>query len=309
MRGWTTKDIPDLSGRTAVVTGANTGLGFQTALALSGAGAQVILTARSVSKGNMAAARIRAAHPEAPLTFALLDLASLASISDFAEHLAQEHDRIDLLINNAGIASPPKRLTTSDGFEIQFGVNFLGHFALTGRLLPLLLNADAPRVVSLSSVMHKYGRINLDDLMSEHRYSPVRSYGQSKLATLIFAHELQRYSDRNSWKLLSVAAHPGVARTELTKARPGQPVMWFNRFGDVIAPLFTGTAASGALPTLYAATAPDVIPGGYYGPTGWGEIKGPPGPAKATRSSQDQETAANLWARAEGYTGVTFSGR
>ncbi len=306
MRGWTTKDMPDLTGRTAIVTGANTGLGYQTALALAGAGVQVVLAARSASKGNEAMARIRAACPAVPLTFSLLDLASLASVKDFAERMAQGHDSIDLLINNAGIASPSRRLTTSDGFEMQFGVNFLGHFALTARLLPLLLKANAPRVVSLSSIMHKYGRINLDDLMSEHPYSPVRSYNQSKLATLIFARELQHRSDRNRWGLLSVAAHPGVARTELTKARPGQPVLRFNRVFDMIAPLFTGTAASGSLPSLYAATAPDVMPGGYYGPTGWGEIKGPPGPAKAAASSQDGDLARALWARAESYTGIAF---
>jgi NAD(P)-dependent dehydrogenase (short-subunit alcohol dehydrogenase family) len=220
--------------------------------------------------------------------------------------MADQTDRIDLLINNAGVAAPKHRLTTSDGFELQFGTNFLGHFALTNQLRPLLTRAGSARVVSLSSIVHKWGGMNFDDLMSEQRYSPVRSYRQSKLATLIFARELQRRSDKYKWNLVSVAAHPGVARTELTKSRPGQLVPWFNRVGDLLAPLFTGTAASGALPTLYAATDPAVVPGGYYGPTGWGEIKGPVGPAKGSASSLDPEIAAELWLSAEHYTNEAF---
>ncbi len=309
MHDWTIANIPDQTGRVAVVTGANTGLGYQTALALANAGADVILTARDATKGSEAVDRIRALRPTARVDFSLLDLASLASIADFADRIADDHDRIDVLINNAGVASPRHRLTTSDGFELQFGVNFLGHFALTGRLLPLLMRADAPRVVSLSSVMHKYGRIDLNDLMSEHRYSPVRSYSQSKLATLIFARELQRRSNTYHWNLHSIAVHPGVARTDISKSRPGQPAVRFNLIFNLFAPLFTGTAESGALPALYGATDPAVTPGGYYGPTGWGEIKGPPGSAKSTAAADDVRLGEELWGRAEQLTGICFPTR
>lgn len=302
MKGWTTRDIPDQSGKTAVVTGANTGIGYQTALALADAGVDVVVAARNADKGRDAVARIRTTFPAAKVRFEALDLASLASCADFAARMRSAGRPLDLLINNAGIASPPRRATTEDGFELQFGVNFLGHFALTAQIMPLLREAKAPRVVTLSSIMHKMGRINFDDLMSERAYSPVASYNQSKLATLLFARELQRRADANDWKLLSLASHPGVSRTELTKARPGQPVLWFNRIGDLLAPLFTGTAANGALPSLYAATSPDVEKGGYYGPTGWNEIKGPPGAARSTAASQDLSIAKRLWECAEHYT-------
>lgn len=305
-RGWSLRDMPDLSGRVAIVTGANAGVGYETALALAAAGAEVIVAARNAERGQAAVHRIQAKHPRACVTFEPLDLASLTSVADFAGRMAERHPCVDLLINNAGLASPPKRLTTRDGFELQFGTNFLGHFVLDAHLLPLLRQAAAPRVVTVSSLMHKCGTIDFSDLQSEHRYSPVRSYSQSKLANLIFARELQRRSDASGWGLLSAAVHPGVARTELTQSRPGQPVLRMNALGDLIAPLFAGTALSGALPTLYTATASTIAPSGYYGPTGWGEIKGPPGPARSTPASQNPEIAARLWGEAERLTGTKF---
>ncbi|MBS1081255.1 SDR family oxidoreductase [Gluconobacter kondonii] len=306
MKGWTTRDIPDQFRKVSVVTGANTGIGYQTALALAGAGADVIVAARNTEKGRDAVARILSSHPSAQVSFEKLDLASLRSVSDFAARMEAVGRPLDLLINNAGLASPPRRAETQDGFELQFGVNFLGHFALTAQLLPMLLKAAAPRVVTLSSIMHKVGKINFDDLMSERSYSPVASYNQSKLATLLFARKLQRRADAEGWNLISLASHPGVSRTELSKARPAQPVLWFNWIGDLIAPLFTGTASNGALPTLYAATSPDIEKGGYYGPTGWNEIKGPPGQARSTPASQDPTTANLLWEHAQHYTGLNF---
>jgi len=303
-RNWTVRDIPDQAGKVAIVTGGNTGLGFQTARHLAAAGAQVILAVRDERKGEDAVSRILAAYPAAKMAVRQLDLASLESVTAFATRLLAEHERLDLLINNAGVASPRERLTTRDGFELQFGVNFLGHYALTVHVLPMLRHTPASRVINLSSIMHRYGRIDFDDLMSERNYSPVRSYNQSRLATLIFARELARRSKRNGWQVLSVAAHPGVARTELTKSRPGQSALRFNVVVDALSPLFAGTAESGAMPTLLAATSPSVLSGEYYGPTGWGEIKGPPGPATSTADATDPEIAERLWSCAEKYTGL-----
>ncbi len=296
---WTTKDMPAQTGKLAVITGASGGLGFETALALVAKGAAVIVAARNAEKGSAAVAKLgdRA-------RFEPLDLADLASVASFAHRLTQKGQAIDILVNNAGLAAPPKRAVTRDGFEIQFGTNFLAHFALTARLLPLLRDAASPRVVSVSSIFHK-GDINFDDVMSERRYSPVKSYSQSKLANLIFARELQRRSDARGWGLLSVAAHPGVAATELTKSRPGQPVLWFNRIGDLINPLIGQSAAQGALPILYAAAAAEAEPGGYYGPTGAGERKGPVGAAKSSAVSRDPVIAAQLWQVAERLTGLS----
>jgi NAD(P)-dependent dehydrogenase (short-subunit alcohol dehydrogenase family) len=301
---WTRENIPDQTGRVAIVTGGNTGLGYATALALVGAGAEVVIAARNSAKAAEAIKRIRTIYPNGHVSFAHLDLASMASVREFAALMCSRFPAIDLLINNAGIASPRERLTSVDGFELQMATNYLGHFLLTAGLLDRLRQAAAPRVVNLSSIMHKYGRIDFDDLMSERRYSPVQSYSQSKLATLIFTQTLQRHSDAEGWGLLSVASHPGIARTELTKSRPGQQALRLNALMDLLSPLFAGTASGGALPTLFAATAPDVEPAGYYGPSGWGEIKGPPGTAMRTPASRDPEVGARLWAVAEHLTGT-----
>lgn len=298
---WAVGDVPPQAGRFAVVTGASGGLGLETARALAANGADVVVAARDAAKGAAAVSQIGTSA-----RFEALNLADLGSVRAFAARLVQLGRPVDLLINNAGLAAPPKHLTTADGFELQFGTNFLGHFALTARLLPLLRWAAAPRVVTVSSLVEKSATLDFDDLMSERRYSPTRSYGQSKLATLIFARELQRRSDANGWGLRSVAAHPGIAMTGLTKSRPGQPVLRMNVLVDLISPLIGHDAASGALPILYAATAADAAPGGYYGPTGFREMKGSTGPARSSAASRDPAIAARLWRAAERATALDF---
>ena len=306
MASFTLDDIPDLSGKLAVVTGATGGLGLETALGLAGAGAEVALVGRNPAKGREAAALIRARHPGATVWFEQVDLASLASIEDFADEMLAEGRPIDILVNNAGVMAVPKRETTADGFELQFGTNYLSHFALTGRLLPLL-KAGRARVVQLASIAHKGGRIRLDDLNAEHGYKPWPVYQQSKLAMLMFAIELQRRSDANGWGLTSVAAHPGYAHTDLFTNGPGDGggalYAWILRLFEK----FAGhSAAAGALPTLMAATLPDVTPGGYYGPQGWQDLKGPPGPARVRPRARDPQVARQLWEASERLTGVSF---
>ena len=296
---WSLSNIPSQDGKLVIVTGSSSGLGLETAKVLAAKGAEVIVATRDPAKGTHAVSRIgRLASFEA------LDLANLGSVKAFAARLIEKGRPIDLLINNAGLAAPPKRQTTYDGFELQFGTNFLGHFALTARLVPLLLQGASPRVVTVSSLVDKRGRIDFEDLMSERRYSPTRSYSQSKLADLIFSRELQRRADAKGWGLLSLAAHPGMAKTELTKARPGQAVLRINTVVDALLPLIGQTAEQGALPILYAATAPDLPPGSYYGPSGFLELKGPPAPASSSASSRDPELAARLWLEAERLTAV-----
>ena len=217
---WSTKDMPSQQGRVAIITGATGGLGLETAKALAGAGAAVVLTGRNAAKGEAALQHIRAAYPNATIRYEDLDLASLASVAAFADRFASAHASVDVLVNNAGVMMPPARHLTADGFELQFGTNYLGHFALTAHLLPLLRAGNRPRVVSLSSIAHKLqAAIHFDDLQWQRRYSPWAAYAQSKLAMLVFAIELQRRSDAAGWGLLSVAAHPGYARTGLLKCR------------------------------------------------------------------------------------------
>nr|WP_295236254.1 SDR family oxidoreductase [uncultured Brevundimonas sp.] len=302
---WTTNDIPDLSGRLAIVTGATGGLGLETALVLAGKGAEVVLAARNSDKGAEAERLIRSRHPNAAVRFDLLDLASLASVQAFAErHLATGRP-IDILIDNAGIMALPTRQTTVDGFEKQFGTNYLSHFALVGRLLPLL-TATKARVVQLSSVAHRSGHIRLDDLNYQTHYSPWPVYQQSKLAMLMFALELQRRSDAHGWGLTSVAAHPGFARTDLiANGHAGKPGL-FARGARLLEAVLSHSAADGALPILMAATLPDPTPGGYYGPTGFQEMKGPPGVAVIKHKARDADVARRLWTESERLTGVTY---
>ena len=307
---WTTNDIPDLSGRLAIVTGATGGLGLQTALVLAGKGAEVVLAARNPDKGTEAERLIRSRHPKAAVRFDLLDLASLASVRAFAEgHLAAGRP-IDILIDNAGVMALPHRNTTVDGFETQFGVNYLAHFALTGRLLPLLsAGASRPagaRVVQLSSIAHRGGRIHLDDLNFTSGYRPFAVYQQSKLAMLMFALELQRRSDAHDWGLTSVAAHPGVARTDLVangQGDGGDPAAWASR---LFIRLFGQSSAAGALPSLMAATLPQARPGGYYGPQGFQELAGPPGAAHIASQARKEAVAQRLWSESEALTGVRY---
>ena len=302
---WTTNDIPDLSGRLAIITGATGGLGLETALVLAGKGAEVVLAARNPDKGAEAERLIRSRHPSAAVRFELLDLASLASVRDFAGRMLAIGRPIDILVNNAGVMALPKRQTTADGFEMQFGTNYLSHFALTGLLLPLLRAAKA-RVVQLSSMAHRGGAIRLDDLNYEQGYRPWPVYQQSKLAMLMFAVELDRRSEANGWGLTSVAAHPGFARTDLIANGPADGNAVFTWGSRMLAAFLSHSAPNGALPTLMAATMPDVTGGQYFGPQGFQEMKGPPGPGKIEPQALDARVAADLWAASERLTGVVW---
>jgi len=305
MSGWTIADIPSQNGRTAVITGATGGLGYETALALAGAGATVVLTGRSDAKGRAARERIAAQFPKASVSYETLDLASLNSVADFAARLAGAHNSLDLLINNAGVMALPARQVTSGGFEMQLGTNYLGHYALTARLLTLLRRANQPRVVNLSSLAHRSGAIHFDDLQSAQSYAPWKAYCQSKLAMLVFALELQRRSDAAGWGLMSNAAHPGFARTDLMANGPGTSgLRW--RLGKSLQFLISHSAAEGALPTLFAATAQAATASGYYGPNGFYEMKGPPSPAKIMPNAKDKAVAARLWDISAALTGVSF---
>jgi NAD(P)-dependent dehydrogenase (short-subunit alcohol dehydrogenase family) len=305
MTGWSSADIPPQQGRTAVITGATGGLGYETASALAGAGATVVLTGRNEAKGQQALAEIRGRFPNAKITYEDIDLAKLASVADFVGRFAARSSSLDLLINNAGVMALPKRQETADGFEMQFGVNYLGHYALTARLLPLLRRGTRPRVVNLSSLAHRSGVINFSDLQSVRSYSPTRAYNQSKLAMLMFAIELQRRSDAAGWGLMSNAAHPGFALTDLMANGPGT-TGWMARVGRILQHFASQSAAEGALPTLFAATSPEATPGGYYGPNGFYELKGVPVAAKIMPQAMNKATAARLWEVSASLTGVSF---
>jgi len=306
MSGWTAAEIPPLRGRVAIVTGATGGLGEKAAQELARAGAETILAGRNAIKGQAAVAAIRDKFPAAQVGFEAVDLADLASVAEFAQRYSSTHQSLDILINNAGVMALPHRQTTVDGFEMQFGTNFLGHFALTARLLPQLRAAAAPRIVNLSSIAHRTGTIDFGDLQGDRFYLPWKAYSQSKLAMLMFALELQRRSDATGWKLISLAAHPGWARTDLFTNGPGTG--GFIGFGAMLAaPIFSQSAEHGALPILFAATSPGVEPGGYYGPNGIGELKGPPGPARIGPQAKNRATAARLWESSERLLGVHFA--
>ncbi|MAM37686.1 MAG: short chain dehydrogenase [Rhodobacteraceae bacterium] len=305
MTRWTASDIPSQRGRTAVVTGTG-GLGFEGALELARAGGDVIVAGRNPRKGADAAAKIRDLAPQVTISFERLDLASLASIAKFADRLSSKRRSIDILVNNAGVMVPPRREETEDGFELQFGTNFLGHFALTAHLLPLLRNGRQPRIVTVSSIAARGGSINFDDLNAERDYKPMPVYSQSKLACLIFAIELARRSERNGWGVSSIAVHPGVSRTDLLLNASGK--FSLQRIVRTLLPFMFQPAAQGALPTLYAATAPDAKPGAYYGPDKMSETRGHPAEAKIPAAALDGAAAAHLWQRAETLTGISFPG-
>ncbi len=300
MTNWTTNDIPDQTGRTAVITGANTGLGYETAAALAAAGAHVVLAVRNTDKGQAAADLISRRSPGASVAVQQLDLTSLESIRAAAEQLRAAHDSIDLLINNAGVMFTP-RSTTKDGFELQFGTNHLGHFAFTGLLLDHIVAAPGSRVVTVSSVGHRFARngIRFDDLQWEKDYSRVGAYGQAKLANLMFTYELQRRLRGTG--TIAAAAHPGGSRTELTRNLP--PLL--GAVTKLAEPLFQ-PAEMGALPQLRAATDPGVIGGQYFGPDGFGEQRGYPVVVASTRVSHDTAAQKRLWTVSEQLTGVTF---
>ena len=306
---WSIADIPDHTGKLALVTGATGGLGFETALELARAGAEVILAARNSAKGAEALRRIQASAPRAKVRFAQVDLASLESVAAFAGRLLAEGRAIDILINNAAVMALPKRQTTQNGFEMQLGTNYLSHFALTGRILPLIQASSSPRVVQVSSGAHRMGKnkIDFDDLQSERNYSPWNAYCQSKLAMLMFALELQRRSDANGWNLRSNAAHPGYARTDLIVNGPGENSLQ-SRLGKAIGRFLSQSAADGALPQLYAATDPEAQPAGYYGPRDRFEMRGPVVNAVIGRAAQDKAAAQRLWEVSEQLTGVIWPG-
>ncbi|GHG02552.1 MULTISPECIES: SDR family NAD(P)-dependent oxidoreductase [Amycolatopsis] len=295
---WTEREVPSQRGRVAVITGANTGLGFDTAKVLAERGATVVLAVRDVEKGKQSAARLGA---DADVTVQELDLASLESVRAAAADLHTTLPKIDLLINNAGVMYPPRQ-TTRDGFELQFGTNHLGHFALTGLLLDLLLPVEGSRVVTVASIAHRIrAGIHFDDLQWEDSYDRVAAYGQAKLANLMFAYELQRRLAPHG-TTASIAAHPGVARTELMRNSPAAMRAVF----PLVAPLFTQSSERGALPILRAATDPTALGGQYYGPAGPGGYRGRPQVVASSPQSYDGAIQRRLWAVSEELTAVKF---
>ena len=299
MRNWSVTDIPDQSGRVAVITGSNTGLGYETAAALAGRGAHVVLAVRNLEKGKQAAEAITAAYPAAVVSLQDLDLASLDSIDSAAKQLRSAHDRIHILVNTAGVMIPPKS-TTKDGFELQFGTNHLGHFAFTGLLLDRLLPVPGSRIVTVSSIGHRIrAAIHFHDLQWQRSYDRIAAYGQSKLANLLFTYELQRrLAGKNT---IAVAAHPGMSKTELARDIP--------KLLAVVRPMLDSVvtdARHGALPTLRAATDPGVLGGQFYGPSGFQGLRGYPKVVLSSGQSYDLGLQRRLWAVSEELTGMTF---
>jgi NAD(P)-dependent dehydrogenase (short-subunit alcohol dehydrogenase family) len=315
-RGWTVADIPSQAGRRVLITGANSGIGYYAALELARKGAHVVLACRNKAKGDAALARIRGEVPAAGAEVVLLDLASLDSVRAVAATELALGIPLDLLINNAGVMAPKKRLETAAGFEVQFGTNVLGHFALTALLLPALERAAAsgsqrPRVVTIASIAHKRGRLNFEDLQSQGRYSPMGAYQQSKLADLMFAFELDRRlraAGPLASGIMSVAAHPGVANTNLFQSGEYVTVERLVRRGIGVAiGAMLNTEAQGAIPTLFAATAPNAESGRYYGPQGFQEMRGGDvGPAEVAPQALDKGAAARLWSECERLTGFSL---
>ena len=293
---WTAEQLPDQTGRVAIVTGANSGIGFETAKVLSEKGATVIMACRNLEKANPKADEISAAHSGSEVEVMELDLSDLDSVRQFANAFRTKYSRLDLLINNAGIMVPPYG-KTAQGFETQFGVNHLGHFALTGSLLDLVVNTPGSRIVTVSSVAHLMGKIDFSDLNWEKGYKAQAAYGQSKLANLLFTYELQRRLAAAGKDTLAVAAHPGWTSTNLQEHAPS--VKFMNRF-------FAQEPSMGALPTLYAATEAKVRGAQYYGPSGFLEMNGPPKRVKSNRRSRDENVAERLWNISEDLTGVRF---
>lgn len=305
---WTRDHVPDLTGRVMLITGANSGIGYEAARLLAGRGAAVTLACRNLQRGHEALSRVRAQAPDASIELLEVDLGDLDSVRAAAERWRGSHERLDALINNAGVMAPPLRRTT-DGFELQFGVNHLGHFALTGRLLDALLAADRPRVVTVSSGAHRMGSIAFDDLNWTHRrYTPFGAYAQSKLANLLFTFELQRRSASAGSDLNALAAHPGYAATELQARGPqmrGSAIT--ERLSRLANRVFAQSADQGALPTVAAATLPNAEGADYWGPNGRFGVRGLPARGPVSASATDMVAAAQLWDRSEQLTGVTFA--
>ena len=301
--GWDAERIPDQTGRIAVVTGANSGLGLVTARELARRGAQVVLACRNLDKGRAAMGGCEQAASGAAPELEELDLASLTSVHAFAERFKEKHDGLDMLVNNAGVMAPPRR-RTADGFELQFGTNHLGHFALTGQLLPVMKGRDDARVVTLSSTAHKFGKIAFDNLNGDRRYFRWRAYGQSKLANLLFALELDRRLRAADSTVKSLAAHPGYAATNLQRAAPPLVDRIVMKVGNAV---IAQSDEMGALPTLFAATQPGLEGGMYIGPDGPGEQRGYPKVVQPNKAARDEQTARRLWEVSEELTGVSVA--
>jgi len=302
---WTVQQIPSQRGKTALVTGANSGIGYQAALELTRHGANVLLACRNAAKGQAALERLKREAPGAAAELVEVDMASLASIRSFATAFAGREIPLDLLINNAGVMALPKREVTVDGFERQFGTNHLGHFALTGLLLPQLLAASAPRVVTVASLAHRNGKIDFENLQSERGYKPLGAYGESKLANILFAKDLDRRARAAHSKLISLAVHPGISMTNIMVNGPGtrnlQAIVL-----RILAPIMIQPDDAGALPTLYAATSPDAKGGEYIGPDGFQEFKGSPVVVQPRANGLDEAVGKRLWTVSEELTGVVY---
>jgi NAD(P)-dependent dehydrogenase (short-subunit alcohol dehydrogenase family) len=302
---WTVEQIPLQTGKTALVTGANSGIGYQAALELARHGAHVLLGCRNAAKGAAALERLKREAPGASAEVVELDMASLASIRSFASGFGARGIALDLLINNAGVMALPKREVTADGFERQFGTNHLGHFALTGLLMPQLLAASAPRVVTVASLAHRNGKIDFENLQSERGYKPLDAYGESKLANILFAKELERRARAAGSKVISLAVHPGISMTSIMENGPGT-----KNFRAIVlrilAPIMIQPDAAGALPTLYAATSPEAKGGEYIGPDGFQEFKGSPVAVQPRPQALDEAVGKRLWTVSEELTGVQY---
>ncbi|HEY0796629.1 MAG TPA: oxidoreductase [Acidisarcina sp.] len=307
MSKWTIADIPSLSGKRALITGANSGIGFQAARHLAIAGCTIVLACRDAAKGESARRRIRQEVPNADIEVAGLDLASLASTRAAGEAYLKSGQPLDLLINNAGVMAIPTRQTTVDGFEKQFGTNHLGHFALTGLLLPAILAAPAARVVTVASIAHKGAKMRFEDLQYTRGYSPWPPYGQSKLANLLFAFELNRRLASAGSAAISVAVHPGLSKTSIFSSTQGKGRGLKSRIAPTFMALLAQSDEQGAYPTLYGATSPHALGGHYYGPDGVLEWRGAPQEVKAKPQALDEAAAARLWEISEGLTGVRYS--
>jgi NAD(P)-dependent dehydrogenase (short-subunit alcohol dehydrogenase family) len=307
---FTTNNIPDQHGRRVLITGANSGIGYETALELARHGAEIIIPARSIEKANQAIARIKSEVSDAKLIAALLDLSSMASVRSFANHVMENFpgQSLDLLINNAGVMAIPQRELTEDGYERQFATNYLGPFLLTALLFPLMKKQNGTRIVTVASGVTNMGRIEFDNLQSERAYKPMfGAYSQSKLADLVFQMELHRRLTRSGSSIISTGAHPGYAITNLQTSGPAGAVpLSFRLIEMILKPIASQDAAHGALPTLFAAVSPQAVAGGYYGPDGPGELKGYPATAKVNPVANDVEFSKRLWSETERLVGTKF---
>jgi len=312
MAKWTENDIPDLTGKRVLVTGAASGIGYEAARGMAQHGAEVLLVDRNEKAGAEALQKIRALRADAKVQFLPLDLSSLKAVREFGAKLVAEGKPLDILVNNAGIQPISERCTSSDGFELTFAIGHLGHFTLTALLFPLLLKSSAPRVVTVSSLVHRLGQFDWNDLQMEHGYFSQRPYNQTKLANLLFARELQRRAKAAGLNLLSLAVHPGVSRTNIGASRKnlGKYHLHDHMITAVLSAvmsLFGQSATGGGWPTMYASTMPNVTPGGFYGPDGFGETRGAPAPAKIHKAGLNDANAKRLWEVTEKLTGVRFA--